>query len=267
MRVASHPDILSQQDSLTRPLAASLAAHALFFASVFAYTVIGPRARELWGDPNALGGGSVAITPVSQIPVITAGGMKNPVANDTESRVPAPPPKPEAARKRQPAEDPDAISLRTAQLKKKQTDIAASRQRYRPLKEERPNQLYSATGQAMSSPMYGLTTGSGGVGVGPGGAFGTRYAWYERLLRERVARAWRTDDVDPRLQTAPHVIVTFEIVRDGSVRNVRLLQRSGNLALDNSAQRAILQAGPFPQLPADYNRDSASVEFWFQLKR
>jgi protein TonB len=61
--------------------------------------------------------------------------------------------------------------------------------------------------------------------------------------------------------------VTFEIVRDGSVRNVRLLQRSGNLALDNSAQRAILQAGPFPQLPADYNRDSASVEFWFQLKR
>lgn len=267
MRNGSHPDILSQEDSLRRPLAASLAAHALFFASMIAYTVIGTRGRELWGDPNALGGGSVAITPVNQIPVITPGGIRNPVANDTESRVPAPPPKPEAARRRAPAEDPDAVSLKTSRLKKKQTDIAAARQRYRSLKEERPNQLYSASGQAMSSPMYGLTTGSGGVGVGPGGAFGIRYAWYERLLRERVARAWRTDDVDPRLQTAPPVVVTFEILRDGSVRNVRLLQRSGNLALDNSAQRAILQASPFPQLPADFNRDSASVEFWFQLKR
>jgi protein TonB len=266
MRVAAHPDILDQQDSLRRPFAASLGAHALLFASVVVYNFVGAGLRERWGDPNAFGGGSVAISSVSQIPVITPGGIRNPVANDTESRVPAPP-KQEAARKRAPVEDPDAVSLKSNRFKKKQTDIAAAAQRYRAQKEERPNQLYSATGQAMSSPMYGLTTGSGGVGVGPGSVFGTRYGWYERLLRERVARAWRTDDVDPRMQTAPTVIVVFDIARDGSVRNVRLLARSGNLALDNSAQRAILQSSPFPQLPGDYNRDSASVEFWFQLKR
>jgi len=264
---AAHPDILDRRDSINRPVAASLAVHALLFASAAAYNLVGAHIRERWGDPNALGGGSVAITSVSQIPIITAGGAANPVANDTESRVPAAPPKPQAASKRAPAEDADAISLKTRRSKKKQTDIAAARQRYRPSKEERPNQLYSTTGQAMSSPLYGLTTGSGGVGLGPGGMFGTRYGWYERLLRERVARAWRTDDVDPRMQTAPPVIVMFEILRDGSVRNVRLLQRSGNLALDNSAQRSVLQASPFPQLPADYNRDSATVEFWFQLKR
>ena len=263
---AAHPDILERTDSLKTPVAVSVAVHALFFASMAAYTLIGGRLREQWGDPNALGGGSVAISSVSQIPLSTAGGIANPVANDTESRVPAPPKK-EVAWKRAAAEDPEAISLRTRRDKKRQTDVAAASQRYRPSKEDRPNQLYSATGQAMSSPMYGLTTGSGGVGIGPGGAFGTRYGWYERLLRERVARAWRTDDVDPRMQTAPPVVVMFEISRDGAVRNVRLLQRSGNLALDNSAQRAVLQASPFPQLPADYNRDSAMVEFWFQLKR
>ncbi|MBI4876472.1 MAG: TonB family protein [Acidobacteria bacterium] len=266
MAGAAHPDILEQLDTLNRPLAASLAAHALLAGSVVAYNFIGAVARERWGDPTALGGGSVAITSVSQIPVVTPGGLQNPVANDTESRVPAPP-RDKAARKRAPAEDPDAISLKTQRLKKKQSDIAASSQRYRASKEEKPNQLYSATGQAMSSPMYGLTTGSGGVGLGPGGVFGTRYGWYERLLRERVARAWRTDDVDPRMQTAPPVIVVFDIFRDGSVRNVRLLQRSGILALDNSAQRAVLQASPLPQLPSDFSRDSASVEFWFQLKR
>jgi protein TonB len=263
---AAHLDILDQRDSLNRPLAASLVVHALLFASAAAYNLVGERARERWGDPNALGGGGVAITPVSQIPLPTQGGIKNPVANDTESRVPAPP-KAAAAKKRAPADDADAISLKTRRMQKKQADIAASSQRYRPLKEDRPNQLYSATGQAMSSPMYGLTTGSGGVGIGPGGMFGTRYGWYERLLRERVARSWRTDDIDPRMQTAPPVIVVFDIMRDGSVRNVRLLQRSGILALDNSAQRAVLQASPFPQLPADFGRDSATVEFWFQLKR
>ncbi len=267
MRVAAHPDILGVPDSLNKPLVLSLAVHTLFFASIYAYNMVERRARELWGDPNALGGGGgVAITPVSQIPIVTPGGIRNPVANDTESRVPAPP-KQDTARRRVRADDPDAISLKTSRQKKRQSDIAASSQRYRALKDERPNQLYSATGQAASSTMYGVTTGSGGVGVGPGGVFGLRYGWYERLLRERVARAWRTDDVDPRIQTAPTVIVVFDIARDGSVRNVRVLQRSGNLALDNSAQRAVLQASPFPQLPADFNRDSASVEFWFQLKR
>lgn len=267
MRVVVHPDILDARDSMSGPVAASVVAHAMLFAAVFAYTLVSGRARELWGDPNALGGGgSVAITVAGPIQLPSAGGVRNPVANDTESRVPAPPKK-EAERRRTTADDADAISLKTSRQKKRQSDIAASTQRYRAQKEERSNQLYSATGQAASSTMYGLTTGSGGVGTGPGGVFGLRYGWYERLLRERVARAWRTDDVDPRIQTAPTVIVMFDIVRDGSVRNVRLMQRSGNLALDNSAQRAVLQASPFPQLPGDFNRDSATVEFWFQLKR
>ena len=41
-------------------------------------------------------------------------------------------------------------------------------------------------------------------------------------------------------------IVTFDLQRDGSVRNVRIAQSSGNKALDYSAQRAIYDASPFP---------------------
>ena len=44
-------------------------------------------------------------------------------------------------------------------------------------------------------------------------------------------------------------------------------QRSGILTLDNSAQRAILNAAPFPPLPAGFDRDAAQIEFRFQLKR
>jgi len=73
--------------------------------------------------------------------------------------------------------------------------------------------------------------------------------------------------VDARLTSAPTVIATFDVMRDGSARNVQILQKSGTPSLDFSVERAILEASPFPPLPAEYNRDSAHVEFWFELKR
>jgi periplasmic protein TonB len=82
-----------------------------------------------------------------------------------------------------------------------------------------------------------------------------------------VAQKWKTTDVDARLQTAPTVIATFDLMRDGSVKNFQILQRSGNPALDYSVQRAVLEASPFPPIPQGYEKDSAKVEFWFELKR
>ena len=109
-------------------------------------------------------------------------------------------------------------------------------------------------------------TGSGGVGMGQGSTFGTRFGYYEELLKQQVARKWTTGDVDPRLKTAPPVIVTFTILRDGSARDVRVAQRSGNAALDYSAQRAVLDASPFPPLPQGFEHSQAHVEFRFELR-
>jgi TonB family protein len=103
--------------------------------------------------------------------------------------------------------------------------------------------------------------------VGTGAPFGTRFGAYALLLSERVAQKWRTDSVDSRIRTLPAAIVTFEIQRGGQVRNVRVVQSSGNVLLDNSAQRAIFEAAPFPPLPNAYEGNSAVIEFWFQLKR
>jgi protein TonB len=115
--------------------------------------------------------------------------------------------------------------------------------------------------------MYGNASGTGGVGVGSGSAFGSRFGWYRDLLERRIAEKWRTDEVDPRIQAAPPAIVTFTILRNGTIRDVRVLQSSGNYALDNSSKRAVYEASPLPELPRDYERDSAQIEIWFQLKR
>jgi TonB family protein len=44
---------------------------------------------------------------------------------------------------------------------------------------------------------------------------------------------------------------------------VKILQSSGNRALDASAQRAILDAAPFTQLPPQFAHDTADIEFHF----
>jgi TonB family protein len=62
------------------------------------------------------------------------------------------------------------------------------------------------------------------------------------------------------------VIATFELLRDGSVRNLAILQGSGISTLDFSVRRAI-QDSRFPPIPAGFDKDYAKVEFTFELKR
>ena len=108
--------------------------------------------------------------------------------------------------------------------------------------------------------------GAGGIGVGPNSVLGGRYGAYADLVIQRVSEKWQTAGL-AGLHTAPMVVVTFDILRDGSVRNVQIAQRSGNNTLDYSAQRAVMDAAPFPQLPPGYERNEANVELRFQLQR
>ena len=122
-------------------------------------------------------------------------------------------------------------------------------------------------GQSASSPLYAPAPGSGGVGVGDGTPFGSRFGAYANLIRDRVAQKWHADQVDARIRSLPTAIVTFDIQRSGQVANVRVIQSSGNVSLDNSARRAVMEASPFEPLPAAYSGSSATIEFWFTLKR
>jgi protein TonB len=255
-------DTLEQHDPLGRSFAVSAAAHAALFSSIAIFTSLGTHGGAMWGNPHSLGGGSVGISAVRQIPLPARTGAANPLANDTESRVPLPP---KAQPKKVPAPDPDALQIREHNVLRKPTYMRSQQYSQYRSAPDRPNQLYSSSGQALSSPMYGAQTGTGGVGMGS--AFGYRFGWYHDLLEQRVAQKWHTEEVDPRIQTAPPVIVTFELEKNGSIANVRIMQSSGNRALDYSAQRAIYEAAPFPPLPQGYERSSANIEFWFQLKR
>ncbi|MCA2971061.1 MAG: TonB family protein [Acidobacteriaceae bacterium] len=253
----------TRERKASNALAQSLVLHGLVLCAVIGYGLLPGWRREEWGDPNALPGGGFAITPVSKIPLMVRQAKANPVAAETESEVKQKEPEPEKTR---PKEDPRAIALKTEREKRRIADVAAEANRYRPKEPDRPNELKTTVGRTMSNPMFGVP-GAGGVGIGTGTPLGTRFGAYADLIKRRIAEKWRTNDIDPNIRTANLVAVTFDILRDGSVRNIRVSQRSGIMPLDYSAQRAVQEASPFPPLPREFERDSANVEFQFQLQR
>jgi periplasmic protein TonB len=257
-----HVDILAQADRLSGWLAGSITMHLLIGGALLWYTVAGPGKASTFGSPHGGGFGSVVVNPVAHIPLAQRDAPENPVANDTKSRVPAPPPKAKPQPKPQVKPDADAIALKSRMAERKPKREYSPPNKYREQQKDMPNQLYSDRGQMLSNPMYGVR-GGGGVGVGDNSPFGTQFGWYAQRLIEQVGQHWQTAGLDSRSGGAS---VMFTIRRDGSVTGVRLAQSSGNSATDFSIQRAVLDAQPFPALPAGFSRNEATVTLQFALK-
>lgn len=260
----AHTDVLDRPEPLRNSFFASIAFHAGLVGAIVATSLAVSSDKEKWGDPKSLGGGAVGITPVAKIPLPARAGIRNPVANDTESVIPSrPKPEPKAAK----VPDPKAIALKSKDAVKRAAETSASTQKYRPDAVERPNQVYSSTGQAAVSPLYSLAPGGGGVGSGSQNPFGYGFGWYAQLIRDKVARNWRTEQVDPRLKSAPEVVIVFELYRNGSARNFRVGQSSGNFALDQSSLRAVATSTPFQPFPPNMPKDMYMVDLTFRLSR
>jgi protein TonB len=232
-----------------------------FLALAAVYTLWMARvSHETWGS-NVAGGGAVEVNAVRTIPIPGRNGPVNPLAHDTESQIPEPPPE-KKLEKRAPKPEPEAIPLwRDKPLRQPPQTVA---RRNMPPQQWRDNQLYSVEGAAAASPMYSMPHGGGTIGVGPG-VFGQQYGAYASVIIERIAEKWQTANLDPRSQRNP-AIVNFDIRRDGSVSTPTVMQSSGNYNIDVSAQRAVIMAAPFPPLPPQYGRDAASVEIRFNLR-
>ena len=260
--MTQHADILDQHDPMGRPIAFAIVLHVTVVGALALYNWMGSHS-ETFGAKDA-GGASIGIQAVDAIP-LQHQGMANPLANDTQSQIPQEVTKPVEQAKKEKV-SPNAIPLKSREKKRLQ-DVASERQRFRPFKELDPNQVYAKQAPQVSNPLYSAKSGSGRIGTGANTTLGTRFAGYAQQIQELVSQKWRTGDVDQNLQTAPTVIATFDLMRDGSVKNYQILQRSVNTSLDYSVQRAVLEASPFPPIPPEYDKDSATVEFWFELKR
>jgi protein TonB len=100
-----------------------------------------------------------------------------------------------------------------------------------------------------------------------GGDFATRYGWYIDSVKRRVQTNWLQNTIDPAVRQArtAHAVVAFTIYRDGTVKDIKVSQTSGNLSMDNSGLRALMASNPMPALPPDYRGSYVTVLFDFDL--
>ena len=251
-------DILddSQQD-LKRPFYVSLGVHAVVLGGVIATGLVSSSADQ-WGDINAAGG-AVGISVENSIPLPQAAGIKNPLANDTESEI-----APDKEKRKEDKQKEAIEKLLSEDINKAKS--AKSRNDFKNPMPQDPNQLTNSSGNRVSSPLFAGMMGSGGIGVGSS-TFGNQFGAYLQAVQQRISSKWKAAEIDPRVKNPPPVVLSFEIMRNGEVRTVRVLQSAGSQTFDLSAQRAVVEAGPFEPLPQAYKGGSATIEVAFKLQR
>ena len=215
-----------------------------------------------WGGGG--GGEAIGVTMVSSVPLpATPTDKQNILANDSKGLTQSQPKAEENT--------PDAIAIPDKNTKKKKPkpETSSKQQKEQP-QEEASNVAQYGEGGPVSGP-YGTFSAAGAKGgfgfTGGGGDFGTRYAWYVRVVQQKVSENWLKYEVDQRISEAQRVYVSFDVQKDGHPNNVQIEQSSGVPSLDQSAIRAIQRIDTFGPLPPDYSGNKVSVEFWFDYKR
>jgi len=259
MSAAIHND----SGSLRLPLVWSVVFHLLIFSSLIVSTLRSHRG-ELWGGT---GGGAVTVGLVGSLPGIPLPRPEvvppSRVVDETKGlhKEEPRPPEPSAPEKKIPEftrNKPPVYRSRPSKVFENPEPPPTGAIPYG--RGGSPNLPYTQFTMAGSTP--------GGLGFsGPGGDFAGRFPWYVEAVRNRISSNWLQSTVDSSVRYAPRAVLTFQILRNGSIANVELLRSSGNASVDNSARRAVLSSSPLAPLPGEYSGSFVNVEFWFDFRR
>jgi periplasmic protein TonB len=257
-------DIFFEHERWGRNLGWSVALHLAVAGFIVLYAVVIPAGhRETWGAGG--GGDAIGVTLVNTVPLpANPVQTQNILANESKGLTESLP------KAREQAPEPEAIPIPGKETKPKPKPNPTKRKPEPQPVEEANNVVPFGEGGPVSGPygVFNVGGAKGGFGfTGGGGDFGSRYAWYVRVVQQKVSENWLKYEVDPGITEARRVYLTFDIARDGSPRNVAIEQSSGVPSLDQSAMRALQRIDTFGPLPSDYPGNKVSVEFWFDYKR
>jgi TonB family protein len=253
--------------SLKKPLVWSVGFHLALFGTLAVSTIFSQRG-DSWGGPG--GGGSVSVGLVGQLPGVN---LPRPEAVTTSRVVDTS----KGLYKSEPSPKAKEVETDAAKIpeftKEKAPHYITTPSKVLEDKTPPPtNAVPYGQGGSPALPystfaMSGATQGGMGFSGPGGGDFAGKFPAYVDAVRNRISSNWMQSTVDPTVTWAPRAQFTFQILRDGTVTNVQMMQSSGNRSVDNSAQRAILNSSPMSGLPSNYSGSSVTVEFWFEFHR
>lgn len=257
-------EIFFEHESWGRNLAWSAALHGGFalFVIVYAWIATGGHGSN-WGAGG--GGSAMGVTLVSNVP-LPANPVQTQSVLATESKGVS------QSKPQEQVQEPEAVPIPAKNAKRKPTrQPTATQRKPQPEPQQEANNVVPfGEGGPVSGPyaMFNAGAAKGGFGVtGNGGDFASKYAWYVRALNQRISENWLRYQVDPRIQSANRVYVTFDIDRGGRPSHAEVEQSSGVPSLDMSALQAVQRIDSFGPLPSDYSGSKVSVEFWFDYNK
>ena len=253
------------EENVSRGFILALTGHLLFFGALAAATWINTRVHPHWGeaDPTV---GAIQASMVNALPlppkqrfldkaVLTSD--KPNIAPTPPPPTPAPPVKAEPVKpKTAPPPKPDEILIPNKTQPTKPTP-AKPDLREQPIAPRRVTPAPLPTPKATTGDTAGiqipqsitpLKNGTASVTV-PDRVFGDRYAYYIRLIAQKINQQ-KAEDVDPPESKGKRAMIHFVIDRDGTPTDVSVETRSGSVALDTSTLRAIQRIDTFGPLPS-----------------
>jgi len=239
----------------TAALVVSTIAHAVLVGFLVALSFWGPS----WRDSQ--------VQVVNLVPAVAAVG--NPAGHPAAQLPTRTLPKP-ASRSVEPEPEPRAREAPKAAEPALPTRAMNPRVGDRELPTMSADRRPRAVGESASKPQpataLGQATGStAGVGSLTIDVTDFPHAWYLRQVLAKVQERWQSQKRASEPEQKP--LVWVEINRDGSITTPRIERSSGNTFYDQAALRAIVEASPFPQLPADWTKPSLRILFNFELRR
>lgn len=89
---------------------------------------------------------------------------------------------------------------------------------------------------------------------------GFEYDFYLAVVQSKIENNFRPP---PGLKGQFTATVSFVILKDGKIDQIELTKKSGNLLLDQAAERAVRSTQKFPPLPAQYEKGQLEINFEF----
>ena len=249
-------------EKLSQGFALALTLHALAIGALIAAAWIGHLRHPSWGE-HSLQAGSISATMVPSIPLPARvpSNKDNVLASEHESVAPKPP-TPKAA----PPLNPKDILIPNKVTPAEPNDKPAPEPPKHPLPtppEPKKAAVGDTSGTLIPQAINHLRNGTASITIDDR-SFGERYAYYARIVDQKVSQSWDEAQIFPGASTGSRAVVVFTINADGTPSDIRILTRSGSPTFDNLAVRAVQRIDGFGPLPQS---KPITVEFAFDYKQ
>ncbi|HEY3202812.1 MAG TPA: TonB family protein [Thermoanaerobaculia bacterium] len=192
--------------------------------------------------------------------LLPAGSLRAPEPARSQPALPAAEkPKIEKPSEEAPPPSKKAVLLPSKEEKRKPTPPPVSR----PGRAATPSVSLPSTGDESSGATAGSAAGAGGT-AGIGSLRLDQADFKYPVYIERLVMIISLNWFKPAQQVTVNPIIHFQIERDGTITDPRIVTSSGLPFVDRAALRAVLASSPLPPLPAEYGGPHLGIQVVFE---